>query len=179
VRSIALEDSGAIFVNVHVGGILRSEDDGNSWAPTIDIHSDVHEVVTGAGVVAAATAWGLAVSRDRGVNWEMIDSGLHASYARAVALSGKTILLTASEGPFGGRAALYSRSLEGDGPFTKCEDGLPEWFSGNINSACLAAAGDHVAFGTEDGRIYISADLGSTWSQTAKDLPEIRAIRLS
>ena len=45
VRTIAAGAEGELYVNVHVGGILRSDDDGASWRPTIDIRSDVHEVL--------------------------------------------------------------------------------------------------------------------------------------
>ena len=45
VRSIAVADDGTVFVNVHVGGILRSPDTGESWTQTIDIRVDVHQVV--------------------------------------------------------------------------------------------------------------------------------------
>jgi hypothetical protein len=43
VRSMATADS-LVFVNVHVGGILRTED-LHAWTPTIEIDSDVHHVL--------------------------------------------------------------------------------------------------------------------------------------
>src|SRR5437588_4398669 len=60
-RSISEWDE-AVYVNVHVGGILRTEDRGESWTPTIDIQADVHQVTTAEGLVLAACAGGLAVS---------------------------------------------------------------------------------------------------------------------
>ena len=45
VRSLsATADGAALLANVHVGGILRSDDGGRSWHPTIDVDADVHEV---------------------------------------------------------------------------------------------------------------------------------------
>lgn len=63
VRSIAVGTRGELYANVHVGGILRSKDGGHSWQPSIDLHSDVHQVQTvpnRPGFVLAATAQGLA-----------------------------------------------------------------------------------------------------------------------
>lgn len=175
VRSLTVGD-GHLFVNVHVGGILRSDLDGSAWEPTIDIGSDVHEVTTGPGgdgSVVAATAWGLALSGDRGETWEFEGEGLHASYARAVGLTDGALFMTASQGPFGGRAAIYRRLRDGRG-FTKCENGLPEWFAGNIDTGCVATSGARVAFGTEDGRVFLSEDEGSSWEQAAADLTPVR-----
>lgn len=45
-RSIT-EDGDTVYVNVHVGGVLRSSDQGESWQPTIDIGADIHRVTTG------------------------------------------------------------------------------------------------------------------------------------
>src|SRR5262245_45278699 len=45
VRSIAVARDGAIYVNVHVGGVVRSRDAGQTWAPTLDIEADVHQVI--------------------------------------------------------------------------------------------------------------------------------------
>src|SRR5438094_962827 len=64
VRSLAAGANGDLYANVHVGGILRSADGGDSWRPTIDFHADVHQVQTAPdrpGLVLAAAARGLAV----------------------------------------------------------------------------------------------------------------------
>jgi hypothetical protein len=180
VRSITRGSSGSIYANVHVGGVLRSEDDGSSWTPTIDIHSDVHEVrayeANGLGdLVLAATAWGLALSEDGARAWGFDDEGLHASYARAVGLCNGRVLMSSSVGPHGGRSAIYRRAL-GRAGFSKCEDGLPEWFNDNIDTGCLATEGTRAAFGTSDGRVFLSEDEGSSWSEVASGLPPVRAV---
>lgn len=174
VRSLAQSSGGDIYANVHVGGILRSSDGGASWMPTIDIYSDVHQVVAGDGaILVGAASWGLVVSRDGGSEWSASTDGLHAHYCRAVALVGDTVFLTASVGPHGGRSALYRRALDGD-RFDKCTEGLPEWFGDNIDTGCLAVTSDGVAFGTSDGFVYSSSDGGSTWEQVAEGLRPVR-----
>ena len=58
VRSISEDPERAIFVNVHVGGIVRSTDGGKTFEPTIDIDTDVHQVLAAPGhpgLVLAAT----------------------------------------------------------------------------------------------------------------------------
>jgi hypothetical protein len=172
VRSIAFDD-GTMFVNVHVGGILRSKD-GASFTPTIDINSDVHEVMAASGTLLAATARGLATSDDSGDTWSFETSGLHATYCRAVAAVGDTVFMSASVGPYGGRAALYRRTPSG--AFSKFEGGLPEWFSDNIDTGCLAAREQTVAFATSDGRVFVSEDLGETWTEAASDLAPARLL---
>lgn len=177
-RSISAAPDGTLYVNVHVGGILRSRDGGGSWEPTIDVDADVHQVLAHPdmpGVVLAAAAVGLAWSRDGGASWTVEKDGLHASYARAIAVSGSTTFLTASMGPRAGRAAVYRRALDG-GVFERCREGLPDWFSSNIDTGCLAAAGDLVVFGTEEGSVFASADGGETWRPVADGLPEITAV---
>jgi hypothetical protein len=175
VRSLATSD-GDLFVNVHVGGILRNDLHNRSWEPTIEIGSDVHEVVaSGASSegVWAATARGLAQSSDRGETWEFDDDGLHASYARAVALGREHVFMTASQGPFGGRAALYRKPYGGRG-FEKIDRGLPEWFDGNIDTGCVTASGSSVAFGTENGDVCLSDDGGDSWEQIAANLGAVK-----
>jgi hypothetical protein len=181
VRSIAQDLAGRLHANVHVGGIPRSVDAGASWAPTIDIDADVHQVVahpTEPDVVLAAGAVGLAVSVDGGSSWRIEREGLHATYARAVAVAGDRILLSVSNGPRGGRGAVYRTSLEPGSTFERCREGLPEWFDGNIDSGWLDARGSEVAFGTGDGEVFVSDDAGERWTRAATDLPSIRAVRL-
>jgi hypothetical protein len=179
VRSISVDAAGTIYVNVHVGGVVRSTDAGRTWTPMLDIEVDVHQVLahpTRPGTVLAAAAAGLGMSGDGGHSWNFFTEGLHAHYLRAVAVSAETCLVTASTGPSGRRAAVYRRPLDGKGPFERCRAGLPPWFSDNVDTACLAASGAQAAFGTADGRVFRSFDAGATWNLVAKGLPEIHCI---
>jgi hypothetical protein len=175
VRSLS-EAGGRTHVNVHVGGIVRSTD-RRTWQPTIDIHSDVHEVlaVEGSDLVLAATAWGLAESEDAGESWGFEQEGLHATYCRAVAACDGIVLMSASLGPRGGRAAVYRRPASGS-PFEKCEHGLPEWFTDNIDTGCLAAASSYAVFGTRDGDVFVSENAGDTWAQASSGLSPVNQV---
>jgi photosystem II stability/assembly factor-like uncharacterized protein len=177
VRSLAAGDE-AVYVNVHVGGILRSLDGGLNWKPTrLDIDTDVHQVVATEHLVLAALGHGgLARSSDGGRSWTLASDGLHASYCRAVAVSDETVLLSASTGPRTRQGALYRGSIAGD-TFERCHKGLPEWFSSNIDTGCLALDGTNAAFGTDDGRVFVSTDTGGSWTQAAAGLPPVTVLQ--
>src|SRR5207253_56865 len=90
VRSLtATADSSAILAGVHVGGIPRSTDGGETWTPTVPVIYDVHEVRAHQSlpdVIAAAAAVGLCMSYDGGQNWEVMATGLSQPYSLAVAM---------------------------------------------------------------------------------------------
>ena len=174
-RSMANWDDD-IYVNVHVGGILHSRDRGATWTPTIDVDADVHQVTTAEGLVLAACAGGLAASTDRGTTWSFRTEGLEARYSRAVAVCGEAVLVSSSNGPRGGRAAVYRAGLTG-GAFERCLAG-PGWFEDNIDTYGLDALpdGSFAAFGTSDGRVYASTDAGSTWDERASGLPPVQRV---
>jgi hypothetical protein len=172
VRSLAAAPDGTLYVNVHVGGILRSADGGDTWEPTVDLDLDVHQVtVAPDGTVVAATAFGLAVGLDGGRTWTVVDAGLHATYARAVAVAGDTVVLGVSTGPDGRRAGVYRRPLHGDGPFERSFVGLPGSFPGNVDTGCLAADAEGAVLGTPAGRVYASTDGGASWRTVAAGPP--------
>jgi hypothetical protein len=179
VRSMSVDAEGVVYVNVHVGGILRSADDTRTWRPTIDLETDVHQVLAHPArpaLVLAATAVGLALSDDRGETWRIETGGLHARYLRAVAASEDRVLVSASRGPGGGRAAVYRKRLDKDEPFERCRAGLPEWLDGNVDTGWLGAAGSTVAFGTRDGAVFRSDDTGDSWEEVARGLQPIRCV---
>ncbi|HEV8167289.1 MAG TPA: hypothetical protein VGR74_23070 [Actinomycetota bacterium] len=183
VRSVAVGADGALWVNVHVGGIPTSPDGGRTWRPTIEVDADVHQVLAhphDPGRVLAATARGLADSADAGGTWTYLTEGMHARYCRAVALAGDTVVVSCSTGPRGGRAALYRRPLDAPAatPFERCRDGLPEWFPANIDTACVDASGPAVAFGTAAGEVFASTDAGASWERVADGLPPVRCLLL-
>jgi hypothetical protein len=175
-RSIANWDE-TIYVNVHVGGIVRGDIGLGSWTATIDVDADVHQVQTAEGLVLASCAGGLAVSADRGTTWTFRTEGLSSRYSRAVAVIGDSLLMSASDGPRGGRAGVYRGDLVG-GELKRCRDGLPEWFDDNIDTYCLDALPEatFAAFGTADGRVFASDDAGQSWGELATGLPRIQRV---
>lgn len=179
VRSLAVDLAGRFHANVHVGGIPRSTDGGRTWEPTIDVDADIHQVIAHPSepdVVLAAGAVGLAVSEDGGASWRIERDGLRSTYARAVAVAGDSILVSASDGPRGGHAAVYRTAFGPGSGLEKCTEGLPEWFDGNIDTGWLVASGPTGAFATNDGRVFVSDDAGVTWRQAATGLPRIRSL---
>lgn len=180
VRSMAADVDATVYLNVHVGGILRYRRSEPSWVDTMDIDADVHEVIAHqetAGTALAATARGLAITNDGASSWSFHTDGLHASYCRAVAVTDNRVYVSASRGPRGGNAAVYRTDLSGAG-LERCEKGLPDWFSNNINTGCLQAAGDLVVAGDSIGTVYRSADAGEAWSIAAEDLPPVRCVAI-
>jgi photosystem II stability/assembly factor-like uncharacterized protein len=177
---VAVDDRGTVLVNVHVGGILRSEDGGATWAPTIDPDVDVHQVlaVPGTDTVVAATGTGFAVSRDGGRTWAMEDEGLPVRYLRAVAVAGDAVLVSASRGPSGGDSGLHRRPLAG-GAFEPAGEGLPPDLGGNVDTGWLVADGDRVGLVLPDGSVHRSDDGGRRFSCVADGLPPPRWVARS
>jgi hypothetical protein len=168
-----------VYVNVHVGGIVHTGDGGAHWNPTIDIDADVHQVATAEGLVLAAGARGLSRSTDGGTTWSSHAQGLNRPYARCVVVCGDQVLVSSSDGPRGGHAGIYRARLA-DGTFERCRAGLPEWFDDNVDTYCLDAVNDgsYAAFGTSEGRIYGSGDVGATWLELASGLPTVQHLLL-
>jgi hypothetical protein len=174
VRSMTLDADNTLYINVHVGGILRYDNTG--LVPTVDISADVHQVTahpTQKGAVFAATARGLAVSHN-GHDFEFRTDGLHAPYCRAVAVMEGRALFSASTGPRTVRGRLYTCPLWEDAiePVT---DGLPEWFEDNVDTHCIAVDGPR-AFVGHDDTVWVSDDRGATWSILTAGLPKITSI---
>jgi hypothetical protein len=178
VRSLDVDEDDVLFASIHVGGIVRSLDNGDTWLPSGEIEWDVHQVLTVpdyASTVLAACAVGMALSTDAGETWELESRGLHAPYCRAIAVAGDHVILSASEGPTGGQACLYRRVLE-DSVFDRCRIGLPEWFLGNVDTHCLTAWDEQVVVAAPGGSIYVSNDVGVRWHELVTGLPEPRAV---
>jgi hypothetical protein len=181
VRSVSSTvGDGALLASVHVGGIPRSTNGGASWSPTVDIDADVHEVrahPVDSNLVMAAAAVGLLESGDGGATWRAPTTrGLHATYLRALAFPTGAVIVSASDGPFGHRAALYRRELDGR-DFERCTAGLPEWLPAIVDTGLLAARGQHVVAGIAD-QVARSDDGGQRWVILAGGLGPVTAMAL-
>lgn len=174
VRSLARGSDGVLYVNVHVGGVLRYDDEG--IFPTLDIDADVHQVMADprrGGVVFAATARGLAQSND-GHDFHFRTEGLEHHYCRAVALAGQTVLISASRGPRGGDSHVYRSPVAG-GAFERCWTGLPGDFESNVDTHHLLARRGEVFLG-HGTTVWRSTDEGRGWQVAATDLPPITCL---
>jgi len=178
-RSLTEGPTGTLFANIHVGGVARSTDGGKSWRPTMDIGADVHQVLAhpeDASTVFAAAAIGLGISSDGGENWTFRRAGLHATYQRAVAVSGDRVLVSTAQSERGRQSAVYRLGMGKKPHFEKYEEGLPTWFSDNIDTYCLAAHGEAAVIGDPNGSLFVSQNGGETWELLEKDLPGIRCL---
>lgn len=181
VRSLARGTAG-LFVNVHVGGVWRSEDAGNldgGWVEVVGADVDVHQVIAVETTVVVATASGVGQTTDGGVNWTWSAQGLISPYSRAVAISDDWLLASASTGPGANNGSLYRRPRERPKQAFKTCGGrgeLPNRFPFNVNTFELAAAGELVALGTPGGELYLSEDGGESWRLLADALPGVRCV---
>ena len=151
-----------LYVGVHVGGIIRSADDGETWTDTIDLHVDVHQVVVDPddGFVWAATGErALAVSDDRGASWAFHTEGLHATYSRALAITSAGVIAGASSGHAARDGAVYLF----DGSRYERVEGLPDSLGGAVGPRQIVANGDHAALVAPGGAVYVSDDGGRRW----------------
>jgi hypothetical protein len=163
-----------LWVNVHVGGLWHSVDRGQNWQGVVEAGADIHEVRAANGTVAVAAAVGFGWSEDGGKAWEWTTEGLHGSYLRALSIDNGSAYVSASDGPFTKRGAVYRARL-GSG-FVRCGKGLPEWFTGNVDTGHLDATGGRVVIGFLS-ELYISEDDGESW-QTKAVPNRITAVRL-
>jgi hypothetical protein len=180
VRSMtATADGGVILAAVHVGGIPRSTDGGTTWAPTIPIEFDVHEVRAhpSSPIVAAAAAVGLCVSIDDGRNWTVIADGLELTDSLAVAVLPDEVLFSIQDGPFAERSQIWRWPINGQ-RVEQVRQGLPPWLKGKVDTGHIAANNRQAAVLDGGGDLWLST-VGSTgWDRIAAGLEHAFGVQI-
>jgi len=173
VRSLtATADGAALLAAVHVGGIPRSSDRGETWTPTVPVMFDVHEVSAHPSlpnIVAAAAAVGLCVSQDGGRNWNVLSEGLEMTSSLAVAALDKDVLFSIQDGPLAKRSQVWRWPFGGE-RVEQVRDGLPEWLDGKIDTAHIAAGGGRATIVDGGGNLWLSTAGASGWERIATGL---------
>jgi hypothetical protein len=174
VRGLAATaDAAVILAAVHVGGIPRSTDRGESWSPTIPIMFDVHEVRahrTRPDLIAAATAVGLCVSQDKGATWQVFSEGLEIANSLAVAVLDEEVLFSIQDGPFAKRSQIW-RWKFGGAVVEQVREGLPEWLEGKVDTNWIAANQSRTAILDGAGNLWLSQAGSIGWRRIATGLP--------
>ena len=150
VRSMDKTNDGWVYADIHVGSIMRSPDQGESWEPVEPaLHKDVHMVVTSPSNperVYANTYLSVYVSDDRGETWSHRSGALRERYGRGVAVhpcEPDVLLCGVSDGPSGGNVhgQLFWTEDAGDN-WVHVVDGFPESTRKNINTFHIRFTGD-------------------------------------
>jgi hypothetical protein len=176
VRAMAATaDGSAILAAVHVGGIPRSTDMGETWTPTLPVNFDVHEVRAHPSlpnVVAAAAAVGLCTSDDGGRTWSVRSEGLGLTYSLAVAVLHDQVLFSIQEGPFASHSQVWRWRIGGEHA-EQVRDGLPERLEGKVDTAKIAAGGGRAAIADQGGNLWLSREGSGAWKRIAAGLPYV------
>ncbi len=180
VRALtATADGDVILAAVHVGGIPRSTDGGKTWAPTIPVKFDVHEVRahTSSPIVAAAAAVGLCVSHNGGRDWNVIADGLEVTNSLAVAVLPDEVLFSIQDGPFAVRSQIWRWQINGQ-RMEQVRQGLPPWLKGKVDTGHIAANKEQAAIVDGGGDLWLSK-VGSTgWERIATDLQDAYGVHI-
>jgi photosystem II stability/assembly factor-like uncharacterized protein len=193
VRTIAIDpnDPRRIYLAIEVGGVVRTEDGGETWENVRGgIHDDVHSVAVhsrNGAVVYAATRHGFGRSDDFAKSWRRIDAFEGQGYARPLAVNParpeQLFTASATTGPGGfnrpgvGAECGIFRSEDGGLDWTHLTQGLPARFRPYVDGIAVdPVQPEHVVLADREGHVFESRDGGENWSQTAQAPPVRRLL---
>jgi photosystem II stability/assembly factor-like uncharacterized protein len=186
VRSIALsfEDPDLIVAGIELGGVVRSEDGGESWQDQRPgAYADCHALAAHAAApntLYEAAGGGFAQSEDSGDSWATADEGLEQRYVWGLAVDrdDPTLLyVSAATGP--GRAhgsgssdaAIYCRRGSGS-RWEAVLEHLAEFPYALVGDP---EKPDGLYAGLGDGTILRSPDAGTSWDEVTR-VPKLDAL---
>lgn len=196
-------DSKQVTVAMSTGGVYRTYDGSNTWAPANrgikayffpdpwpEYGQCVHKVAAHPSApnrLYAQNHHGVYRSDDGGDQWVSIAEGLPADFGFPIVVHPHRpdtvyVFPLVADGeriPPNGQARVW-RSDDAGGSWTASSSGLPDGFySAVMRDALTADAGDPMGlyFGARDGSVFASTDDGASWSQIGAHLPDVLSVR--
>jgi photosystem II stability/assembly factor-like uncharacterized protein len=176
---------GRLYAGIEVGGILASDDDGETWNPLNQglTDPDLHQILpskTKPGLVVAACGEGVSRSTDRGAHWEKVTPPGGRTYGNALAedMDGNIYLGITADRP-----RTWTRAGRAKSAIFKSQDGanwqlLTENMSGGVMDISPAPEGRGVFVSTADGEVVAVTPSG-TARAIIRGLPAITAMALA
>lgn len=196
-------DGQRVTVAMSTGGVYRTFDGGNSWAPSNTgiraVHVPdpypefghcVHKVAQHPGHpdrFFAQVHHGVYRSDDSAASWQSIADGLPSDFGfpmvvhphRPDVIYNFPMQADAMRFPPEGKCRVY-RSEDAGKSWDALGDGLPDGFwTGVMRDAMCADNADPagVYFGSRTGEVYASRDEGEHWQLIADHLPDVLSVR--
>jgi photosystem II stability/assembly factor-like uncharacterized protein len=198
-------DPDQLTVAMSTGGVYRTFDGGDSWAPANtgiravflpegsqfpEFGQCVHKVArdsTDPDRLYLQNHGGVYRSDDGGDSWASIAAGLPSDFGFPVVThprrSGEVWVfpLEGADGrfPVKGTCSVW-RSRDAGESWEELHSGLPDgFFAGVMRDAMCVDDADPagVYFGSRDGSVFASADEGDTWRPVAEHLPDVLSVR--
>lgn len=188
VRGFAFHDE-RVYAAVEVGGVLRSDDAGETWQlapgstgvpdfavpPSPLVHADVHSVVVdprSRDRVFAATAEGLYSSHDGGRTWTLTHAG---AYCRAVWVDPEDaahLVLGPADGVE--RNGRIEETRDGGASWTDASSGLEApWREAVVER--FVDVGDELLAITSHGTVYAAPRASLHWQQILRGVGHVNA----
>ena len=196
VKSLAFDPRRAetIYAAVEVGGFLKSEDGGKTWATVSGLNPDAHRVfappsdpekvylvmpTTNGGPTDIA---GVCVSRDGGESWvSLTPRDFRIGYVDPILIhprDGNLMFVAGGKtGPGSWRKlhtadARIARSRDGGKSWEILHNGLPEHIRANIEATAMDVwnGGFALCAGTTDGDVFYSDDEGGSWRKIIQEI---------
>lgn len=172
-----------IYVTIEAGGLLYSEDYGQSWQansatnPPVDIHvlrthpTAPNKLYGVCGDAFLNNGHGtVIISEDYGATWQNINEGIEAKYGYNLAVNDKEQLVIATaKSPYKAHSytndtesTIYYRHGEKDNQWIEATEGLPQQ-QGTIISALTEY--DGVFYAANNKGVFYSEDGGQRWKE--------------
>jgi photosystem II stability/assembly factor-like uncharacterized protein len=197
-------DSSSVLVAMSTGGVYRTSDGGESWAPSNtgiqavflpdrfpEFGQCVHKVARQADrpdQLFAQNHNGVYRSDDGGTTWSSIADGLPSDFGFAMVAHPREpgtaynfpIADAGERLPPEARCRVY-RTTDAGETWEALNEGLPQsaFYGGVLRDAMCAddSAVAGIYFGTRTGSVFASRNEGDSWSEVARDLPDVLCVR--
>ena len=180
-----------LYVAIEVGGLLKSEDGGETWRQLHGMHDDVHRTVLSpfqSERIYLSGLGGVCLSEDGGETWSNLTTkDFRIGYPDALLMHPRdeSLLYVAGSKTNPGTWRTthtadprIARSRDGGQNWEILDGGLPTEIRGNIEAMSMNVWENGFALfaGTTDGEVFASEDQGDHWKKIVEGLPSISKV---